>query len=66
MFVAYYLKRMRARKIEFTINPTPMVRIFTVSFRIAARMKNVIIAAQMNKTRSSGGILSDNPDMTAR
>jgi hypothetical protein len=57
---------MRARKIEFTMNPTPIVRMFTVSLRIAARMKKVIIAPQMNRTRSSGGILSDNPDITAR
>jgi hypothetical protein len=57
---------MRARKIEFTMNPTPIVRMFTVSLRIAARMKKVIIAPQMNRTRSRGGILSDNPDMIAR
>ena len=57
---------MRARKTEFTINPAPMVRMLTVSLRIAARMKKVIIAPQMNRTRSTGGILSDNPDMMAR
>lgn len=51
---------------EFTINPTPIVRTFTVSLRIAARRKNVIIAAQMNRTRSTGGSLSVTPAITAR
>ena len=43
-----------------------MVRTFTVSLRIAARTKKVIIAAHMNRTRSTGGILSVTPAMTAR
>ena len=49
-----------------TINPTPIVRITTVSFNIAARTKNVINAAHINSTRSIGGILSVIPAMTAK
>jgi hypothetical protein len=48
-----------------TIKPIPTVRITTVSFSIAARIKNVISAAHINKTRSIGGILSVIPAMTA-
>jgi hypothetical protein len=50
----------------FTMNPAPMVRTLTVSLRMAARTKKVTIAAQMNRTRSTGGILSVTPAMTAR
>lgn len=49
-----------------TMNPTPIVSTFTVSFKIAARTKNVTKAAQIKSTRSMGGILSVIPAMTAR
>lgn len=49
-----------------TINPAPIVKTLTVSFKIAARTKKVTKAAQMKRTRSTGGILSVTPAMTAR
>ena len=57
---------MRAMNTALTMNPTPIVRTFTVSFRIAALTKNVTKAAQIKSTKSMGGILSDTPAMTAR
>ena len=53
-------------KTAFTMNPTPIVRITTVSLRIAARRKKVTRAAHMKSTRSIGGILSVTPAITAR
>lgn len=53
-------------KTAFTIKPIPIVRITIVSLSIAARIKKVIRAAHMNKTRSIAGILSVMPDITAR
>jgi hypothetical protein len=37
-----------------------------MSFNIAARKKKVTIAAQINNTKSMGGILSVTPAITAR
>ncbi len=48
------------------MKPIPIVNVITVSFRIAALIKNVIKAAHINKTRSIGGILSVMPAITAR
>lgn len=50
----------------FTIKPIPIVSTTTVSLRIAARTKNVMSDAHINRTRSIGGILSVTPAMTAR
>ena len=48
------------------MNPAPIVRTFTMSFKMAALTKKVTIAAQINNTRSIGGILSVTPAITAR
>ena len=57
---------MSAINTALTINPTPTVSTTTVSFKIAALIKNITKAPHINNTRSIAGILSVIPAMIAR